>query len=435
MIPAHLHSAERLLKSQRGCLWLADEQFVIMPTTRIRGQVKVWLMDQPEPEEQEHFVDEIVYQHNRSWKVRPIQYRHLHPSETINLPSIPSGLRCLRIFIDLYYDDFGTFRNVYHSLGGVYIQFGNMPFCLRKLLKNHFPIGFVPFGAKFSDFIKPFIVDMRRLQDGIRMTLHDGEEVFIRGGLGVVTADLPQGNDLCGVKRHGAHHGCRSCEAKTEELTDYNYDVTRHSRYHHITDVQFSEIQSQENLTNRMRIATRYGLCLKKNILDRLYRDRHQQCPQDLYHAMAGKVKKLMECTLALFNDAGNDTFLKIWKSIELPKSWSKLPNPITHQKSFMMSDSFHLAMLMPHILSRFLTIQHIKEGMLTDLWNTTGCQRRDQVIVMIMKCWVSLSFSVKQSFSVTFSKDDHFELLSKALQKEHEYLIKVFIDMFIICY
>ena len=45
MIPAHLHSAERLLKSQRGCLWLADEQFVIMPTTQIRGQVKVWLMD------------------------------------------------------------------------------------------------------------------------------------------------------------------------------------------------------------------------------------------------------------------------------------------------------------------------------------------------------------------------------------------------------
>jgi len=58
------------------------------------------------------------------------------------------------------------------------------------------------------------------------MTLHDREEVFIRGGLGVVTADLPQGNDLCGVKRHGAHHECRSWEAKTEELTDYNYDVT-----------------------------------------------------------------------------------------------------------------------------------------------------------------------------------------------------------------
>jgi hypothetical protein len=92
MIPAHLHSAERLLKSHRGCLWLADEQFVIMPTTQIRDQVKVWLMDQPEPEEQEHFVDEIVYRHNRLWKMRLIQYRHLHPSETINLPSIPSGL-------------------------------------------------------------------------------------------------------------------------------------------------------------------------------------------------------------------------------------------------------------------------------------------------------------------------------------------------------
>ncbi|CAG8777283.1 16067_t:CDS:2, partial [Racocetra fulgida] len=45
----------------------------------------------------------------------------------------------------------------------------------------------------------------------------------------------------------------------------------------------------QENLTNKVRVAQMYGLCLRKNILDRLYRDRHQQSPQDLYHAMARK--------------------------------------------------------------------------------------------------------------------------------------------------
>jgi hypothetical protein len=427
-IPAHLHSTGRSLKSISGCLWLADEQFTIISIIQVRNRVKVWLMDQPEPEEKEYFVEEIVYRHNQSWKTRPIRYRHRHPSENIHLVPIPSGLRCLRIFIDLYYDDFGTFRNVYHSLGGVYIQFGNMPFYLRKLLKNHFPLGFVPFGAKFADFIQPFIEDMQRLQDGIRMTLYNGEDVYIRAGLGVITADLPQGNDLCGVKRHGANHGCRSCEAGIQELTDHNYDIIRHSRYQHISDMQFFEIESQRNPTTKKRIATKYGISLEKSILHHLYHDRHQQCPQDLYHAMAGKAKKLMECTLALFTDKGNDTFLKIWKSLELPKSWSKLPNPITHQKSFMMSDMFHLAMLMPHVLNRCLISQHIKERTLNNLWNTIGCQRRDQVVGIIIKCWVSLSLSIKQSFAITFSINDNFETLTKVLQRERENLIKVLI-------
>ncbi|CAG8645253.1 22350_t:CDS:10, partial [Dentiscutata erythropus] len=91
-------------------------------------------------------------------------------------------------------------------------------------------------------------------------------------------------------------------------------------------------------------------------------------------------VKRLIECILNLFNNEGNNAFLKIWKSIELPKFWSKLPNPITHQKSFMMLDSFYLAMLMPHILNRFLKIQHIKESMITNLVDTTKCQHRDQI-------------------------------------------------------
>ncbi|CAG8486092.1 23367_t:CDS:2, partial [Racocetra persica] len=414
MIPAHLRSAERCLKSKCGCLWLVDERFVTMSTTRIRSHVKIWFMDQPEPKKYEYFVDEIIYQHNRSWMIHPIHYRHRHPNETMSLPPIPSNLRCLRIFIDLYHDDFGTFRNVYHSLGGVYVQFGNMPFHLRKLLKNYFPIGFVPFGASFSDFIEPFIADMQTLQNGIRMTLYNGEEVYIRGGLGVVTADLPQGNDLSEVKRHSSNRGYRSCEAETQELTNYNYDIIRHARYHHITNMQFSEIESQKSLINKIKVAKKYGLCLERNILDRLYYDRHQQCPQDIYHAMARKIKRLTECTLVLFNDKGNDAFLKIWKSIKLPKFWSKLPNPITHQRSFMMSDLFHLAMLMPFILSRFLTIQHIKENMLTDLLNTTECSCQDQ------------------SFVITFSKDDYFENLSKALKKEYNYLIKVFPEEFL---
>ncbi|CAG8613833.1 4832_t:CDS:2, partial [Racocetra persica] len=42
------------------------------------------------------------------------------------------------------------------------------PLFSDDILKITFP-GFVPFGAKFADFIKPFITDMQQLQSGIRM--------------------------------------------------------------------------------------------------------------------------------------------------------------------------------------------------------------------------------------------------------------------------
>ncbi|PKK57149.1 hypothetical protein RhiirC2_638572, partial [Rhizophagus irregularis] len=85
-----------------------------------------------------------------------------------------------------------------HKLGGIYIQFGNMPLSMRQRLKNHFLIGLIPFGAKFADFIKPFIQQMQILQNGIIMTNYNEDKVIISGGLGMCIADLPQGNDLAG---------------------------------------------------------------------------------------------------------------------------------------------------------------------------------------------------------------------------------------------
>ena len=117
----------------------------------------------------------------------------MHPREYLVLASPPSqynNLRVLKLFIDIYYDDFGTYRNVYHSLGGVYMQLGNMPYDIRKRLRNHFVLGFVPFGGDFDDFIQPFILDMKRLEQGMLMNVQ-GENCWIIAGLGCVTTDLP----------------------------------------------------------------------------------------------------------------------------------------------------------------------------------------------------------------------------------------------------
>jgi len=76
-----------------------------------------------------------------------------------------------KLFLDLYCDDFGTFRNVYHSLGDIYIQFGNIPAHQRKLIKNHFVLGFILFGGNFDEFILPLILEMKELEKGKIMTV------------------------------------------------------------------------------------------------------------------------------------------------------------------------------------------------------------------------------------------------------------------------
>ena len=48
---------------------------------------------------------------------------------------------------------------------------------------------------------------------------------------------------------------------------------------------------------------------------------------QDAYHAFGGKVQKLIDLTLSLFNDGGKETFLKYWRNCEKPAHWYQLAN------------------------------------------------------------------------------------------------------------
>ena len=113
-------------------------------------------------------ITEIIYKYQNHWHIRNAVFSYQHPSDYIKIRSPPSIL-IYKLFIDLYFDDFGTYRNVYHSLGGIYLQFGNMPAYQRKLIKNHFVLGFVPFGGKFEEFILPFISEIKKFEQGILM--------------------------------------------------------------------------------------------------------------------------------------------------------------------------------------------------------------------------------------------------------------------------
>ena len=310
-------------------LWLVEEKAKLVNPESIKRHIIVWIRDMPKPAEvYDFYVDEIMYRFNGRWQYRNIAERHRLPCEYITLKQPQQNLHFLKIFLDIYVDDFGTYRNTYHSLGGVYLQFGNMPFALRKQLKNHFLLGFVPFGARFDDFIKPVLEDIKSLENGLIMKTLNGF-AWVIGGLGCVTADLPQGNDLADVKRHGANYGCRTCNISNDQYTNPGYDFMKNARFHHQMNEQFIEIRNQHSKVNKERLATKYGLVEPVGPFNILQWDRHIQIPQDAYHSMAGKAGILLDATFNVLNSSGEDTFEKHWRSIETPAHWSRMPNPL----------------------------------------------------------------------------------------------------------
>jgi len=172
-----------------------------------------------------------------------------------------------------------------------------MPLSERIHLKNHFVLGFVPFGGSFDEFIKPFVIEMKNLEKGKVMSIQ-GNECIVIASFGDITTDLPQGNDLVGMKRHGANKGCRTCNVTKDSLTSNSLDLQLISRYHHQSDKQFKEISEALTITESKAIAAKYGLKLHLSILDQLKREQHLQSPQDVYHITAGKVQRCLKITI-----------------------------------------------------------------------------------------------------------------------------------------
>lgn len=392
---------------------------------QIINKVSVWLYDTQRPRSYEFIIREILYYRNGRPLLRDISLRHRH--FTLSVPSeVRPDFHCrrIKIFCDLYFDDFGTFRNVYHSLGGLYLQFGNMKLTSRQKLRNHFLVGFVPFGGKFDDAIKLFIQDIQHLERGFLMTI-DNEQVWVSGGLGITTADLPQGNDLAGTLRHNATYGCRTCKASRNDLTDISFDIAKHGRYHHLTNIEFENIQCLPNISQKHTFASSLGLRLTPNSLDQLIRDRHISTPQDIFHCFAGKANRLLIATFGLLTHSGEDTFTKIWKFFEVPSCWSQRQNPITHLASYFMSDILRLTMIIPFILRRCLTTNLLKCEALTNIKERLNLRSRHNVINKIIKCWVQFSLTTRMVFSKTLRNED-YETIQKMLELECEMLLEV---------
>ncbi len=196
-------------------------------------------------------------------------------------------------------------------------------------------------------------------------------------------------------------------------------------RYHHITDEKFLKISQESVNSKRVELCTEYGLRPLPSILDKLKRERHLQMPQDIYHSTAGKIGRLLKLTCELFSREGEDDFIKIWKNFEIPKKWSHLPNPISHHKSFMMSDLLRLAMIMPFLLNQFLKESSLKHNEAVTIQQRIDAARINLVPKTIVSCWVYVAKTMKAVFNKEFTSDSYKEL-HKCLEEEFLILPKV---------
>ena len=127
----------------------------------------------------------IIYEHLATGKIclRDPHLRHKLANELQQPHSAPPGLQTLQLFLDLYFDDFGLFRNVYNTVGGVYLVIGNLPQELRQKIRNNFDLGLIPAGVSFVDYIQPFVHELEDLQRGQRWRIGN-EEYWVIAGMG-----------------------------------------------------------------------------------------------------------------------------------------------------------------------------------------------------------------------------------------------------------
>ena len=151
----------------------------------------------------------------------------------------------------------------------------------------------------------------------------------------------------------------------------------------------------------------------------------HLQTSQDIYHAIAGKVRRLLKLTRELLLQEGENAFIRTWKALEKLKQWVRLPNPISHHESFMMSDYLQLAMIMPFILYHFLKVSHIKSNNLALIQQRINIQQNDLIPKAIAKCWVWVAKTMKIAFDDNFTNEKYTEL-QRCLEAEMIILTKV---------
>jgi len=170
----------------------------------------------------------VTPQHNQSFvryvsnqgTIRPIgQY---HPSRAElelaeftrqhfvqNFDRSNSVLPVVSVPLLTFIDGFGLFRNMYHTLMGVYLIIAAFSFRERARRSNVLPLTLGPHGSNFEDVVMA-LQAMYDLDGGLRLQIN-GIDTFVCVFTLAYLGDMPQQQENSGFKSQNATLGCRFC--------------------------------------------------------------------------------------------------------------------------------------------------------------------------------------------------------------------------------
>ncbi|CAB5180448.1 unnamed protein product [Rhizophagus irregularis] len=118
-------------------------------------------------------------------------------------------------------------------------------------------------------------------------------------------ADLPQGNDLAGILRQNANYGYRTCEVFKENLTEIDYDIKKHGRYHHLTNNYFDYLHQLHDVPSlQTAFAKEHGLY---NIIQRIKENNQLRLNSQAISMIKQCWIKFAICSKAVFAESMSD--------------------------------------------------------------------------------------------------------------------------------
>jgi hypothetical protein len=277
----------------------------------------------------------------------------------------PIGMKVKIIFLDLYLDSYGAFNRVYYSIGGLYVTLGNLPFQLRQSADNLHIWGLVPPDSNISDCLNECMIEqIKKLQRGYECIMF-GEKVWLVGGIGCWTCDLPQGNEIANVKSQSATFPCRMCLVDRPKLNCLHFDIETNARTYktHLKQIQQLR-ESTENKTKKNSIAKSLGIQYTTNTIEQLAFDMIEQTPFDALHMEKGGLTK--DCIENLYTyiltEQAQDLLDARIRSMELPHGWSQFQS-IHHRKNWSFQDCHRFGLMAPFILHNWLQPKYIKKN------------------------------------------------------------------------
>ncbi len=115
-LPGIFKGVNRERHSKSSEVWMLDNEFSFIYPSQVYNKaiVKLPHLHQASFRGELHLL-ELIYKHKNHWRVRDIQLSYQHPAHSIKVNDPPvNSMPVYKLFLDLYYDNFSTFRNVFH---------------------------------------------------------------------------------------------------------------------------------------------------------------------------------------------------------------------------------------------------------------------------------------------------------------------------------